>query len=237
MTHRKTTPPYAQIKQTLKAALAKGDYAAGAQLPSEAELVARFAVSRMTVGRALNELAAEGLVERRQGAGTFAASLHHVSSTLTLRDLHAEIEERGHRHEAQVKRLRAELPKPALAAAFGIEPGRPLFHSQILHLENGQPLQVEDRWVHPEEAPDYLDQDFTAITPTHYLFEVTALWSARYTIEAARPSASESKWLGIEREAPCLVLTRETASRRGLISRARLVHPGGLYSIQGEFSP
>jgi len=237
MTQRKTPPPYARIKQALKQALAKGDYAPGAQLPSEAELVARFGVSRMTVGRALNELAAEGLIERRQGAGSFASSLHRVSSTLTLRDIHTEIEERGHRHAAQVKRLRAEMPKPALASAFGIESGRPLFHSQILHLENGQPLQVEDRWVHPDEAPEYLAQDFTAITPTHYLFEVTALWSARYTIEAARPSAGEAKWLGVEGDSPCLVVTRETASRRGLISRARLVHPGPIYSLRGEFSP
>jgi GntR family transcriptional regulator, histidine utilization repressor len=237
MAQRKAAPPYARIKQALKRALARGDYAPGAQLPSEAELVERFSVSRMTVGRALNELAAEGLVERRQGAGTFAASLHHVSSTLTLRDLHAEIEARGHRHSAEVKLLRAELPKPELAARFGISAGAPLFHSQILHFENGQPLQVEDRWVNPEEVPEYLQQDFTAITPTHYLFEVTALWSARYTIEAAAPSAREARWLGIERAAPCLVLTRETASRRGLISRARLVHPGGLYSIEGEFSP
>lgn len=237
MTQRKATPPYARIKQSLKQALARGDYAPGAQLPSEAELVARFAVSRMTVGRALNELAAEGLIERRQGAGSFASSLHRVSSTLTLRDIHTEIEERGHRHAAQVKRLRAEVPKPALAQIFGIEPGRPLFHSQILHLENGQPLQVEDRWVHPDEAPAYLDQDFSSITPTHYLFEVTALWSARYTLEAALPSAAEARWLGIERAAPCLVVSRETASRQRLISRARLVHPGGLYSIQGEFSP
>ncbi|MDP3413623.1 MAG: GntR family transcriptional regulator, partial [Polaromonas sp.] len=53
-------PPYAQIKQALKDALARGDYAPGAQLPSESALVAEFGVSRMTVGRALNELASEG---------------------------------------------------------------------------------------------------------------------------------------------------------------------------------
>ena len=48
-------------------------------MPSEAELVAEFGVSRMTVNRALRELQAEGLVERSQGVGTFAAPLHRVS--------------------------------------------------------------------------------------------------------------------------------------------------------------
>jgi DNA-binding GntR family transcriptional regulator len=81
--------PYARVKQHLKDGLARGRWAPGALMPSEAELVAQFAVSRMTVNRALRELQAEGLVTRTQGVGTFAAPLHRVSSTLTIRDLHA----------------------------------------------------------------------------------------------------------------------------------------------------
>jgi GntR family histidine utilization transcriptional repressor len=91
--------------------------------------------------------------------------------------------------------------------------------------------------VNPAEAPDYLQQDFSAITPTHYLFGATALWSARYAIEAARPSANEARWLGIARDEPCLVVTRETRSRSAVITRARLVHPGAAYAIEGEFRP
>lgn len=230
-------PPYARIKQALKQALARGDYAPGAQLPSESALVAEFGVSRMTVGRALNELAAEGLIERVQGVGSFATALDRVSSTLTLRDLHDEIAARGHAHTAEVKLLRAEVPKPALAQAFGTEPGRALHHSVILHLEAGRALQLEDRWVNPAEAPEYVQQDFTQLTPTHYLFGATTLWRARYAIEAVRPSAQEARWLGIEANAPCLLITRETFSRRGMITRARLLHPGDRYAIEGEFSP
>ena len=91
-------PPYARVKQHLMDGLAAGLWPPGALMPSEAELVARFSVSRMTVNRAIRELQSEGLVVRSQGVGTFAAPLHRVSSTLTLRDLHEEIEQRGHRH-------------------------------------------------------------------------------------------------------------------------------------------
>lgn len=230
-------PPYARIKAELKNALARGDYAPGAQLPSESALVAEFGVSRMTVGRALNELAAEGLIERVQGVGSFASALDRVSSTLTLRDLHEEIAARGHTHTAEVKLLKAETPKPALAKLFGVEPRRELFHSVILHLEAGRAIQLEDRWVNPDEAPDYLAQDFSRITPTHYLFGATALWRARYVIEAVKPSAQEARWLGIAADAPCLRITRETFSRSAMITRARLLHPGDRYAIEGEFSP
>ena len=87
--------PYARVKQHLKERLTAGEWAPGAQLPSEAELVAQFGISRMTANRALRELQADGLVERVQGVGTFAAQLHRVSATLTLRALHEEIAERG----------------------------------------------------------------------------------------------------------------------------------------------
>jgi GntR family histidine utilization transcriptional repressor len=230
-------PPYARIKQQLKDSLARGDYAEGAQLPSESALVAEFAVSRMTVGRALNELAAEGLIERVQGVGSFAASLHRVSSTLTLQDIHEEIAARGHVHRAEVKRLRAEAAKPAEARAFGVATGAALFHSVILHFENARALQLEDRWVHPQEAPHYLQQDFSATTPTHYLFQHTALWSASYLVEAALPSAAEARWLGIGREQPCLIVHRETRSRERVITRARLVHPGSAFRLEAEFRP
>ena len=100
--------PYARVKQHLKQGLASGRWPPGALMPSEAELVAEFGVSRMTVNRALRELQAEGLVARSQGVGTFAAPLHRVSSTLTIRDLHEEIEARGHRHHATVHLQRAE---------------------------------------------------------------------------------------------------------------------------------
>lgn len=229
--------PYARVKQHLKSGLASGRWPPGALMPSEAELVAEFGVSRMTVNRALRELQAEGLVQRSQGVGTFAAPLHRVSSTLTIHDLHDEIVARGHVHRAVVHLQRAEPAPEALAAQLGVVPGAEVFHTLIVHLENGRPLQCEDRYVNPAEAPGYLQADFSAITPTHYLFQHTALWRAQYTVEAARATAQEAQLLGIAQDAPCLVMLRRTFSRRGPITLARLVHPGALYSLQGEFQP
>src|SRR5512145_1732192 len=132
--------PYARVKRHLKSGLAAGQWPPGALMPSEAELVARFAVSRMTVNRALRELQSEGLVQRTQGVGTFAAPLHRVSSTLTIRDLHEEIESRGHRHEAEVHLQHAEKAPVQLAAQLGIATGAEVYHSLIVHRENGVAL-------------------------------------------------------------------------------------------------
>jgi GntR family histidine utilization transcriptional repressor len=229
--------PYAQVKQHLKDQLASGRFPPGTLMPSEAELVQQFGVSRMTVNRALRELQAEGLVERVQGVGTFAAQLHRVSSTLTIRDLHSEIVARGHRHHAEVHLARQEPAGAALAARLGLAEGAPVFHTLIVHHENGVPLQCEDRYVNPACAPGYLGVDFTQTTPTHYLLEVAPLWEAQYSIAATTPTAQEARLLGIASNDPCLVVVRRTESQHVPITVARLAHPGTRYLLEGSFKP
>lgn len=229
--------PYARVKQFLKKDLARGRWTPGARMPSEAELVAKFRVSRMTVNRALRELQNEGMVDRLQGAGTFAAALHRVSSTLTIRDLHAEIASRGHRHHAKVHLARQESAPAALAERLSISVGAPVFHTLIVHHENGVPLQCEDRYVNPACAPDYLSVDFTQTTPTHYLLEVAPLWEAQYSIEASVPTPREARLLGVGRQEACLIVVRRTVSRGVPITLARLVHPGSRYQLEGSFRP
>lgn len=229
--------PYQQVKTWLKGELSKGRWLPGALMPSEAELVAQFGVSRMTVNRALRELQGEGLVDRVQGVGTFAAQLYKVSANLTIRDLHAEIEARGHRHHAVVHVQQQEQAPAALAAQLGLAAGDAVFHTLIVHHDNGVPLQCEDRYVNPACAPGYLDADFTRITPTQYLLDVAPLWEAQYTIEAAVPTAHEAELLSIDRDAPCLVVVRRTMRDAVPITLARLVHPGSRYLLRGEFQP
>jgi GntR family transcriptional regulator, histidine utilization repressor len=229
--------PYAKVKQFLKQELERGRWAPGTLMPSETELVAQFGVSRMTVTRALRELQAEGLIDRLQGVGTFAAHLSRVASTLTIRDLHEEIAGRGHRHHAEVHIAGQERAPAELALRLGLATGAITFHTLIVHFENGVPLQCEDRYVNPACAPDYLSVDFTRTTPTHYLLKVAPLWEAEYSIEAAAPTAQEATLLGIQPADACLIVVRRTLNRTVPITLARLVHPGSRYMLHGEFRP
>src|SRR6185312_4724586 len=67
-------PKYKIISESLKESILAGEYGKAARLPSEADLVRRFGVSRMTVVKAFKELQYLGLIERRVGSGTYATS-------------------------------------------------------------------------------------------------------------------------------------------------------------------
>ncbi|MBS0313361.1 MAG: histidine utilization repressor [Proteobacteria bacterium] len=229
--------PFERVKHYLLRRLTEGVWPPGALMPSEAELVREFGVSRMTVNRALRELQNEGLVDRVQGVGTFAAPLHRVSSTFTIRDIHEEIVGRGHRHHATVHLAREEAATAAVAQRLGVAPGARVFHTLIVHYENDVALQCEDRYVNPRCAPDYLSADFTQTTPTHYLLEVAPLLSAHFSVQAGLPAAREAKLLGLKTTDPCLIVDRRTSNRDGVITQARLVHPAGRYQIEGAFQP
>ena len=229
------TPVYEQVKAFIRGHISSGRWKPGDPVPSEAALMAQFGVARMTANRALRELAAEGLVTRVQGSGTRVAALHRISSQLTIRDIHEEVVERGHIHTTRVVLVVQEKASAEVAASLGLRSGAAVFHTVLVHMENGIAIQYEDRYVNPAAAPDYLSLDFTQTTPTHHLLAHAPLTEASYSIEACLPTAAEAKALGIKRTEPCLAMMRRTVSGAHVASVARLVYPGTRYSFAGQF--
>ena len=228
-------PAYEQVKAWIKQHIGSGQWKPGDPVPSEAALMQQFGISRMTVNRALRELAAEGLVTRIQGSGTRVAQLHRISSRLTIRDIHEEVVERGHVHTTRVIRAEREKAGAEVAVSLGLRAGATVFHTVLIHMENGVPIQYEDRYVNPTAAPEYLDTDFTQTSPTLHLLRHAPLTEASYSIEACLPTAQEAKELAIKRSEPCLVMMRRTVSGAHVASVARLIYPGTRYSFAGQF--
>ena len=76
-------PLKTRLHRELKERIANGDYAPGSQLPSEAELVEQYGVSRSTVRSTLSALEAEGLIVRRWGVGTFVCDRQRIANPIT----------------------------------------------------------------------------------------------------------------------------------------------------------
>jgi GntR family histidine utilization transcriptional repressor len=194
------------------------------RVPSENELVESMRVSRMTANRALRELNNEGYVERIAGRGTFVADMRSRS-------------QRGHSHSSEVVRASRQHARGEVARALHVAPGSDVFHLLLVHFENNVPVQVEDRHVLADFAPDCLQQDFAQVTPSAYLTGISPLAEAEQLVRASIPNAAIRAQLQMNEAEPCLVILRRTWSQGRPVTLARLHHPGSRFELTGNYTP
>jgi GntR family histidine utilization transcriptional repressor len=230
-------PLYLQVKKHILDNIGSGKWSTAARVPSENDIVKSFGVSRMTANRALRELQDEGVLVRIAGVGTFVADRHAHGHPLKIRGIDAEIRERGHQHRAETIARERVRAVGQLAEDFGVAPRTELFYSALVHFENDRALQVEDRYVLPALAPDYLKVDFSQTTPHDYLVRTAPLQEAEHVLRAEMPDVRVRKLLGMNAGEPCLVVMRRTFSSNRIASVARLYHPGSRYELSGRFRP
>jgi GntR family histidine utilization transcriptional repressor len=224
-----------QVKDHLRARIFEGQWQPGHRVPSEHELVAELGVSRMTVHRALRELAEQGVLVRHAGVGSFVAEPRPQAGLLGITSIPAETRARGHEYGCDLVRLARESATLEVATALGLRTGDSVFHGVCVHRENGVPVQLEDRFVNPAAAPDFLAQDFSRSGFSEYLVATVPLEEVEHVVDAVQPSAREAELLEIRPDHPCLVLTRRTWSGGGVVTFVRCVHPGSRYRLGSRF--
>ena len=228
-------PRYQQVKDLIIQRISTGELKPKDRVPSENELVAAAGVSRMTANRALRELTDEGWVERVAGSGTFVSEIRAQSHVLEVRNIAEEIAARGHQHTSRMLRCSRQHARGEVARALHVEQGSDVFHLLLIHFENGLPIQVEDRHVVASFAPDCLDQDFSAITPSAYLTSIAPLGEAEQVVRAQLPNAAIRGYLDMQEGEPTLVVLRRTWSSGRPATFARLHHPGDRYELTGQY--
>ena len=229
-------PFYEKVKQEISEKIASGIWQPHDRIPSEAELVAQYGFSRMTINRALRELTDEGLLVRLQGVGTFVAEAKAYTPMLEVHNIADEIAQRGHRHDSKILVCEARQADADQALQLGIAIGDTLFYSQIVHYENNVPVQIEDRFVNPETAPDYLRQVLNKQTPYTYLMDIAPLTAGEHRVEAISASDEQRHLLQLEEHEPCLLIHRRTWSGGRVVTSARLIYPGSRYQLFGRFT-
>ena len=228
-------PIYEQIKEYIREQILSGAWPIDHRVPSENALVGEFGASRMTVNRALRELTDEGWLRRVQGQGTFVSDTRTSINLLEIRNIAEVIHARG-AYSNKPLLHRAEEADPAIAEALAVAPGLEIYHSRIVHFLDGAPFQLEERYVNPAAAPDYLDIDLARQTPNEYLMRAAPLSEVEHRLEAVLPRPDQQADLQINPDQPCLLLHRRTWSGGRVASRAWLTHPGDRFYLSTRFS-
>ncbi len=235
-----TRPPSAlreRIASHIVEQIERGVWAPGARVPAESALVAQFQASRMTVHNALRELTTRGLLRRHKGLGTFVAEPRPYVSQYAHLDIIEEIESRHARHSARV--IRQELrPANAMEAAdFAVAAGQALFHAIVLHLENGTPLELEDRLINPSILPNAIAVDLEKRSLFSLLLVSRPFRQGDETVRAILATPEEQRLLALGEGEPCLEVVRRTWSPDGVVTRARLLRPGSRAIMRGRIAP
>jgi len=230
-------PLYLQVKRHILDNIGSGKWGTSSRVPSENDIVKSFGVSRMTANRALRELQDEGVLVRIAGVGSFVADRQAHGHPLEIRGIDAEIRQRGHVHRSEIVSLERIRAVAELAEDFGVAARTELYCSVIVHFENDRPIQLEDRYVLPQLAPDYLRMDFKQTTPHEYLIKSAPLQQAEHVLRAEMPDERTRKLLLMKKDEPCLVVIRRTWAADRIASVARLYHPGSRYELSGRFRP
>lgn len=195
------SPLYKQIKELLLDGLRGGEWRPGDAIPSEIELAARYRVSQGTVRKAIDELAADNLLVRRQGKGTFVAS--HGEPQVRFRFLRLAPDAGGpvaaERKLLDFRRARASAETARL---LELRTGDSMIVLTRLLLFSGDPVVLEEVWL-----PAGLFKGLTAAAITEHkgalynLFETqygTRMVRAEEKLKARSADAETAKLLSVE---------------------------------------
>jgi GntR family transcriptional regulator len=224
-------PLYLQIQQFLRQGIAAGEFKPGERVPSEPELARRFATTRATVARAFQQLAFEGVVDRRTGSGTFVGTPLHGDRVDT-----GVIASQEERLRAAGASIRYELIGFALAkanahvaAGLGLVLGAPVYRLQRLRRAGTKIIALEDRHLPEAIGRDIRSELLEVHTVQYVLTETLGLRIATIdnAVSAAIASPQQARRLGVKRGSPLLVrehLILDTRARAILFGKT--VYPG-----------
>ncbi|MGE0312165.1 MAG: histidine utilization repressor [Lautropia sp.] len=222
---------YEQVKAHIVRHIQDGTWPPGCRLPSEHALVAQFGVSRMTANRALRELADEGRVVRTAGVGSFVAQAKPQSTLLQIANIASDIRARGHDYGYELLDAGRTAASPEVAVWLDLRAGESVFHSLCLHLEDGQPVQLEERYVNPRAVPGFLAQDLRSTPPSEYLVREVPYDQIEHLVDAVLPNPAQARRLSIAEGEPCLLLTRRTWNGPHIVTWVRCLHPASRYRL------
>lgn len=228
------TPAYLQLSEQLTRSIEEGTLAAGSALPSERVLALDLGLSRMTVRRAFEELVAAGVVEQRQGSGTFVRPRpleQVIDRVLGFTD---EARNLGFEPGSKLLATQRLAADDHVAQALRIPSRTEVLQVTRLRTATDEPLALQDAYLAPrltELSLKLLEETGSLYSTLDKQFGIKPA-RARQTIAARLPTDQECRLLGIGKLVPVLALERTTYGEDGLpFEYVRSAYRGDIYRM------
>jgi len=202
-------PLYQQLANKLRDMIEK-NYKPGDMIPTESEIEKMFDVSRMTVRKAVDELVQDGMVEKRQGRGTFVKEQKITHNLGRITSWTEEMLQRGQPIETLSTDITEVTPTKRMRHEMQLEPGETMIRIKRLRASRGEPLSIMVNYLRSRFVPGFLQKGLLYES----LYEMLEkeynirLEHAEETVEAREASELEAESLRIPIWSPVLYVTR-----------------------------
>lgn len=217
---------FGEVRDNLRQRIMQGEWDRGELIPNEADLAAAFGCARATVNRAVQELAEEGLVERRRKAGTRVREVPRRQARFEIPVLRQEVEAAGMAYSFDLLSQPIEQATGWVADRLSIEPGE-VRHIRCLHRADGDPYVFEDRWINLSAIPSAREIDFATVPPTEWLISAVPFSDAEISFGAAEADSVLSDTLGAAQGASLFRIERTTWWQGQTVTHVRLTYRPG----------
>lgn len=217
--------------------IVSGDWPPGHRIPFEHELAEQYGCSRMTVNKAMTQLARDGLIERRRRSGSFVAQPRSQAAILEIHDIRTEVQALGrpYRYELVVRRQRRA--GAADRRRIDVPPGGSLLELTCRHHAGTSPFCLEERLISLAAVPEAADESFAEVAPGPWLVARVPWSAAEHMIRAVSADASTASALQIPPGAACLSVERRTWSADQPVTSVRLTYAGDDHALVARFAP
>ena len=232
-------PLYEQVRQFLVSLIESGRLKPGDRLPSEKELENKFGVSRITVRRALQDLANQDKIMRVPGKGSFVLQ-PKIEPLTALTSFSENMRAQGYEPSYQKSQVSVVLPEPKIASALRLEEGKALHISRLM-CADGLPMALQDAYLPHyiyELNPAFFTPEVLNNISMYKILEVELgikLYRAEEWVDASKARIEEAKLLEINKGESILIVERLTFStEENPIEYVKLVFPANRYRYKVE---
>lgn len=228
---------HSRIIAGIETKILSGEWPPGHRIPYEHELTEAYGCSRMTVSKALTELARVGLIERRRKAGSFVMRPRGQSAVLEIHDVAADVAALGLPYRFEVLARRKRRATRADCERIETPAAAPLLAIACRHDAGPRPFCYEDRLISLAAVPSAAEETFATLSPGAWLVAQQPWTTAEHRIGAAAADRETAGALHIPEGAPCLVVERRTWLAGQPVTQVTLTYPAGAHELIARFTP
>ncbi|MGN6549047.1 MAG: histidine utilization repressor [Pararhizobium sp.] len=226
-----------RILRDIEGRILSGEWQPGHKIPFEHELTEHYGCSRMTVNKALTQLARAGLIARRRKAGSIVVRPHSHAAVLEIQEIGAEVSDLGLAYRFEIARRKTRRPTAKDHARLNGATPATILDVTCRHFAGEQPFCLEERIISLDAVPDAGDERFDEVPPGSWLVRQVPWTRAEHVIKASGADRHIADALDLAEGTPCLVVERRTWDTARAITHVTLTYPGDSHALVARFAP